>query len=134
MRRTTALICTVGLSVFGLAGTSFADDAYPPQDPTTTTSTTIVDSQSPVTTTTVKEASAPPTTAGCIRSDDGSGGGLWLAAACAGNADETGARCDGNDADLQGGRAVRAGRGECPGAVRRAGTAARARAATASAA
>ncbi|MCU1398678.1 MAG: hypothetical protein JWN62_1787 [Acidimicrobiales bacterium] len=37
MRRIAVLIASVGFGLFGLAGTSHADNAYPPQEPTTTT-------------------------------------------------------------------------------------------------
>ncbi|MCU1366988.1 MAG: hypothetical protein JWL72_2801 [Ilumatobacteraceae bacterium] len=70
MRRIAVLLTSVGLSLFGLAGTSHADDAYPPQEPTTTT--------------TVEQLPPPPTTvpAHCVTNGTGHGTGYGAGQNC----------------------------------------------------
>ena len=84
MRRIAVLLTSVGLSLFGLAGTSHADDAYPPHDTTRTT--------------TVEQLPPPPTTvpAHCVTNGTGHGTGYGAGQNCPHNCSTNGSASGSN--------------------------------------
>lgn len=85
MRRTAVVLSTIGFSIFGFTGASFAVDAYPPQEPSPTSTSSVGQEPPPpatVTATVTVTVDPTTTTARCAGTDSRSGGGSGSDPAC----------------------------------------------------